>query len=136
MDTVPCVVSMDTARYYNELDKQAELEELVDAYIDETIDELLYRGKLTWKEWGYPIGSTKGQYYSKALYLYEIVYEYITEECDAEGFAALTVATTFGDDREAAQTDLDDYIRKACEWYYKEMRWEEMQEEYLKTLED
>lgn len=131
MDTVPCVVSMDTARHYREMEDWDSFCEGLEDYVREGVmDDMLCKGKVEIMK----LSNGTPLYFTMA----EMLSEYFDDDEDGERqfvFAALASAVTTADDEEDAKQRLQDFINEAAEWYYieddKYMKYQSQYEEYL-----
>lgn len=132
----PCQVSIDTANYYRQMDKEEALAEEVHAFIDDAIDEITSTGSYTSpREYCYGIGG-KGNWIENKIYLEEAVDEYMDKEDKWGDFEMLALATTFAKDKDEAQMNFEEFIKDACEYYFTECIYEKMEADYIKTMEN
>lgn len=99
-DPIPCVVSMDTAAYYRQMDADDAMQEMVEDRINDMADDVICFGEFD------------------DYYLSEILEQYAENECDLCVLIQVLSAPTFAKDKDEATANLDDYIKKAVNWYF------------------
>lgn len=138
MDSVPCVVSMDTSAYYDKLDEWESFDEGLYAYVTEYyVDEIIWEGRVVLGQFR----DLSGKNHIVYIYLNEVMSDYIEEKEDGDftKFNMLSCNTVTGkiEDKDMAQQYLADYIKEAVEWWFlDDDRIEDHKGEYESHLED
>lgn len=108
-DPIPCVVSMDTAAYYHQMDAEDAMQEMVEDRLNDMADDVIYYGEC-------------GDHY-----LSEILERYTDEgEGDLCVLIQVLSAPIFAKDKCEAEMVRDEFIKKAVEWYFFEYAHDEL----------